>query len=685
MAGIRIDPTVPQASPEATEDAASAELEDLRDFFDNAAVGLHWVDASGVILRANQCELDLLGFDAAEYIGHNISEFHQSQEVLADILARLGRGETLHNYPATMVAKDGSARHVLIDSSVRFVDGEFGHTRCLTREITDQVHAEQALRETEALYHSLVGVLPALVVTTSPTGEIEDVDDNYREYTGLTREEARDWRQHQVIHPDDLDRAMAVWTTAIASGEPMQNEMRLRRHDGEYRWYLVQGTPVQGPDGEIIRWVTVNIDIEDRKRREAHDRYLAEATAKLVSPLGSTNMLAEIARLAVPGLADVCAIGLFDGTSETARIETALADEAQRPIIATVHLRRWKLRPGSGESISDAVTDGRMVLIPEFSPSWIEACAPDAGQRDAALAVRATSLLCVPLTSRGRTMGMATFATLASGRRYTEQDSTVLQEVAARLAIALENIRLYEDLRATAEELRRANVAKDEFLGLVSHELRTPLTAIRGNAEVLVRSFERIDEDSRTQALDDIAAESKRLERIIDNLLVLARLEQGQDLEREPTVVARVVERVIARHQRTDPHRRFELVESEPIRPVSFAADYLEQVIENLLTNAAKYSPANETITIEIARLDGEVTIRVLDRGHGIANQDAQRLFEPFYRSDATSQQASGLGIGLAVCKRLVEAHGGTIWARRRPGGGTEFGFSVPTLDDVES
>lgn len=122
------------------------ENEDIGDFFENAALSLHWVGPDGTILRANRYELDFLGYSRDEYEGHHISEFHADQEVIEDILSRLTRGETLTDYEARMVAKDGSTKHVLINSNVRWKDGEFVHTRCFTRDVTDQRVAEQQMR-----------------------------------------------------------------------------------------------------------------------------------------------------------------------------------------------------------------------------------------------------------------------------------------------------------------------------------------------------------------------------------------------------------------------------------------------------------------------------------------------------------------------------------------------------------
>jgi signal transduction histidine kinase len=247
-----------------------------------------------------------------------------------------------------------------------------------------------------------------------------------------------------------------------------------------------------------------------------------------------------------------------------------------------------------------------------------------------------------------------------------------------------ENQQARETAERIAEELRIANDAKDAFLGLVSHELRTPLTIIRGNAGVLAGKTSQLDEAARQEALVDIVHESERLHRIIENLLLLARAEQGIAPEAEPLLLIRVARKVVERHRQRYPGRPFEIVEHQEPRPVVFSEASLEQVIENLITNAEKYSPASEPIVIDVERLPHEVRIRVLDNGPGL-KQDAERLFEPFYRSAGSSGRAEGLGIGLAVCKRLVEAQNGRIWATNRPEGGSEFGFALPLIDDSTS
>ena len=527
----------------------------------------------------------------------------------------------------------------------------------------------------------LAETLPALVVTTTVDGEIDDIHEGYRAYTGLTLAEARDWETHQVIHPDDYERAMEAWTEALRSGEPMQNEMRLRRHDGVYRWHLMTAKPARDADGQLRRWVTISVDIEDRKRAEARDRYLAQATASLVSSIDAIALIRDIAQFAVPGLADVCSIALF--TAEGPRVETAVAFAGDEPYVAAIQLRRWRAAPGSPETVTELLLRGDPVFVSRVSGEWIEACAETEEQKQLALTLAATSLACVPLLVRGECRGTMIFVATRSERVYGEQDFAVFQEVASRLSIALENRELYDSLSRTAQELRRANEAKDEFLGLISHELKTPLTTIRGNAQILARNGGRIDEERQRVAFSDIEKESERLQRIVDNLLLLARPDQGLTPAPEPLLLRHVVGTVVARHRREHPERRFDVhTEGEP-RPVLFSEDCLEQVLDNLLTNAEKYSPAGSPIVIEIERSGGEVTLRVIDEGIGIDTDEG--LFEPFYRAPEATPYASGLGIGLAVCKRLVESQGGRIWACPRPGRGAAFAFTIPVLEDGDA
>jgi PAS domain S-box-containing protein len=242
-----------------------------------------------------------------------------------------------------------------------------------------------------------------------------------------------------------------------------------------------------------------------------------------------------------------------------------------------------------------------------------------------------------------------------------------------------ERRRVEDDLRTTAEALELSNGVKDEFLGLISHELRTPVTTIYGNAQLLRDRSDRLPDTSRREMVSDIAQDSERLLAIIENLLLLSRMQSGTTSELEPQLLTHVIRHEIDEFSRRHPDRDVRFSEV-PGHHVIVEADstHLVLLLQNLLTNAHKYGGADGPIEIALDTLDGEARVRVLDRGLGLDETDVERLFSPFYRSPEAQRTASGLGLGLPVCDRIVTALGGQMWAAPREGGGSEFGFALP-------
>jgi PAS domain S-box-containing protein len=235
-----------------------------------------------------------------------------------------------------------------------------------------------------------------------------------------------------------------------------------------------------------------------------------------------------------------------------------------------------------------------------------------------------------------------------------------------------------EALRAAAEALAASNQVKDEFLGLVSHELRTPVTTIFGNAHLLRGRAGLLATEEAEAMLTDIADESNRLLSIIENLLLLTRLSAGSPPELEPQLLAHITRNAVDGYRQHHQNRTITLtVEAGPM-VVEADRGHLEMLLDNLLTNANKYSPLSTEIEVVVGSDDHEATVTVLDRGIGIGDADESQLFTAFYRTDAAKMRTNGLGIGLAVCQRIVNSLGGRIWARPRDGGGTEAGFALP-------
>jgi two-component system sensor histidine kinase KdpD len=259
-------------------------------------------------------------------------------------------------------------------------------------------------------------------------------------------------------------------------------------------------------------------------------------------------------------------------------------------------------------------------------------------------------------------------------REFTPDDVNFLGAVANIAATAVQRAR-----QASVE--RRAQALRDAFIGVISHELRTPITTIYGSSKVLRRRLDSLDAAARTQIVEDIEAEADRLQRLVEDLLVLSRAEGGRvEVESEPMLVGRIVERAVAAERERWPGHRFELEIQPNLPAVAGEETYIEQVVRNLLTNAAKYGGDGSTIRVRVTAEAGDVAVRVIDDGPGVDPAEIERLFEVFYRSADAPRRATGSGIGLFVCRELVHAMGGRTWGRNGDDRGAEFGFSLPAF-----
>jgi len=232
---------------------------------------------------------------------------------------------------------------------------------------------------------------------------------------------------------------------------------------------------------------------------------------------------------------------------------------------------------------------------------------------------------------------------------------------------------------------RQGQGLREAFLGLLSHELRTPVTSIYAAATVLGQPERGLSEEVRADILHDIVAESDRLYRLVEDLLVLARFDEGLELVREPSLLQRVVPNVIAAEAPRWPRTELRVDVQRDLPAVMGDETSIQQVVRNLVSNAAKYGPPGQPVEITVGAGDQDgVAVRVLDRGPGIPDHETESIFAPFYRSTSTARVAGGAGIGLFVCRRLVEAMSGRIWSQPRESGGSEFGFWLPRYVPAE-
>jgi PAS domain S-box-containing protein len=228
---------------------------------------------------------------------------------------------------------------------------------------------------------------------------------------------------------------------------------------------------------------------------------------------------------------------------------------------------------------------------------------------------------------------------------------------------------------------RQRQTVRDAFIGVLSHELRTPVTTIYAGSKVLARGSSSLDEDVRRSVFDDIHIEAERLHRLVEDVIALTRFgEEEAEIGDEPVLLQRILPAVVRSEEARWPGVSFVLRQASGLPTVVADATYVEQVVRNLLSNAAKYGGPESHVEVVVEGAGEEVLVRILDDGPGFPQGEADKLFDLYYRSPSTAGAASGAGIGLFVCARLIRAMGGRIWATSRPGGGAEFGFSLRVM-----
>jgi len=288
------------------------------------------------------------------------------------------------------------------------------------------------------------------------------------------------------------------------------------------------------------------------------------------------------------------------------------------------------------------------------------------------------SWLAVPIPRRGEGIGLLEVDSTTPDA-FSAEDERLVATIGRALAGPV-------DIAARYAADRRAGELRDAFTGVISHELRTPITTIYGMSQVLRQRHRTMDPDALRQVIEDIEGEADRLRRLAEDLLVLSRTEGDRlRLTRDPLLIGHVVRRRIADESLRWPKHRFRATIPPGLPLVMGEEMYVEQVVQNLLSNAAKYSPAGSEISVVVGHEDDEVVVRVFDEGIGLPDESPEILFQLFYRAANAARQASGAGIGLFVCRQLIESMGGRVWARNRDPTGAEFGFALPLHDlDVD-
>ena len=513
-------------------------------------------------------------------------------------------------------------------------------TAGLGLHVVGQARQRRRTESVERRYRTLVEELPAALYISSldKTSNALYVSPAIVELLGYSLDE---WTRKpqlfdEILHPLDRDDVLTAIDAAKHAGEPYEAEYRVFRDNGSIVWVRDRAVTVRDARGRPLHWQGFLVDVTERKHAEIRYRALAEQLP-LITYIDTPYSTDEAAAYVSPQVEDILGYSLAEWEADPHFFVDHLHPEDRERVREAQRLARE-----SGEALEVEyrflAKDGRIV--------WLH---------DSYTVVRDET-----------------------GRPWYTQGYAL--DITARMQAQADRETLLSQAQMQNERLRELDRMKDEFVALVSHELRTPLTSIRGYLELLLEDAERFDQ-THTDWLSVIDRNSERLLCLVEDLLLKAQVNAGKvALTVKEIDIAAIVEHSVETGAPVATARGIALVSAaRPVPPVAADPVRLGQVIDNLISNALKFTPAGGRVEVRASERNGRARIEIADTGMGISPAEQERLFERFYRTaQAQTDAVPGVGLGLSIAKAIVEAHGGTISCESVEGAGTTFAIELP-------
>jgi PAS domain S-box-containing protein len=577
------------------------------------------------------------------------------------------RGESVVGYETVRVRKDGTLINASISAAPfgRSADGARGVV-ALIEDITAYTKAREAERRLSAILEATTD----FVGTADLAGNIMYLNVAARRMVGWEHEDLTG-KSIPDLHPDDVTALLlrVGIPTAIREGSWSGETAILGR---DRRRIPVSQVLLAHRDGNdrLAYLSTIIRDITERKRSEESQNFLVDASRVLSASLDERQIDDALTNLIVPRLADFCLMRVLDESGNCRRTASRHRDRTKTKLLDQAV--RFPLRGSHPVGAAHVLRTGERELVPEVTDIWLRSSAESIKQYELYCALAPTSMLIVPMRARDRVIGALTCGLTQADRRYNQGDADLVQDLAGRAALAIDNARLHS-------EARMAVRTRDEVLRIVAHDLRNPLNTIELATDLVreTRSAE-MPEEARRQ-LEIIRRSAKRASRLIRDLLDVALVEAGRlTIERKPVASSGLLKEVMELHGALAQEKHLQLEASVPRAAPCILADRerILQVFANLVGNAIKFTPQGGRILLAVEREENDARFSVSDTGPGISLEQQAHLFESFWQTPPS--KGGGAGLGLSICKAIVEAHGGSIWLDRREGQGATVFFTIP-------
>ncbi len=675
---------------------------------------IYIIDPAGCIATWNRGAQRIKGYSPDEIIGQPYAIFFTEEERRAgkpqNILSH-AEANGRYQEEGWRVRKDGSRFWAsVVMTALRDATGQLRGFAKITRDLTDRQRAdeearraaeeaaarrqaeidERKMRRSRDQLELILKNIAEGVTVLDDTGALVFVNDAAARLCGFESAAAMGavptsevLARYELFRedgtpfpPEELPGRRAL------QGTPSTAIVRFRvRGTGEERWSFLSAAPVFDEQGRVDLSVSVFREFTDRRRAEEAWKFLADASSALGASLDYQETLVQVARLAVPRIADWCGVDILGAGGSLEQLAVAHVDPAKMSL-AKEFRRRWPPPPTAAPY--QVLASGEPRLLPEISDAMIDASTPDPEHRRLAHALGLRSAMIVPLVVDRKPLGVITFVTAESGRRYGEQDLILATEIARRASLAVENARAYTEARTALQ-------TRDNFLAIASHELRTPLSGLMVLMTSLVRAastgrLAQLGPEGIRDRMMKAERQATQLARLVDRLLDVSRLSATDlRLERERVDFAEIARDAISRYEdeAADRGTRVELRVNGNTQGL-WDRSRIDQVITNLVGNALKYGRGAPVAVSVSASASGYLRLTVRDEGPGIPSEHQERIFGQFERA-ANTQNVPGMGLGLWLVRRIVAAHGGTITLDSNPGQGATFSVILPHTSDASS
>ncbi len=631
--------------------------------------GIFLTDKTGNITYVNPSLEKMFNIPASVSIGTHFSKYLTKKSALRSAIyfMKLTKGEGVKGVEFECVTHDKKKFPIEASASPIMRDGKFEGLLCNVRNITERRRAEENLLSEKEFSESSINSLPGVFYLFDKNGKFLRWNHNLEKVSGYSPREITAMHPLDFFNSDEKRIVETAIKRVFAKGNDSVEANLVGKSGRRIPYYFIGRRMLIDKEPYLIG---SGVDISGLIQVEKNLRFLSEASKILSSSLEYTKTLKNVAKLAVPEIADWCGVSM---ETDKGIEQLAVAHIDPKKVKWAKELNRKNPPdPNAKTGIPNILRTGQSEFYPDIPDEMLVKAAKNEQQLTLLRKLRFTSVMVVPMRIDKEVIGAISFVSAESGRHYTKSDLAIAESLGARAGIAIQNARLYTDAQ-------KAISLRNDFISLASHELKTPITSLKIYSQSLSRQFEKKGDSKFKAYFKKMDQQTDKLSLLVNDLLNISKIQQGKlDFTMGIVDLNIVVKDTVEVIQETT--KRHTIRIEGKIDKTVYADQYkIYQVLTNLLTNAIKYSPNADKVIVRLVPEKDFAVVTVQDFGLGIKEAYQKKIFEQYYRvENADEKTFPGLGMGLYISLEIVKRHGGIMNVVSAKGKGSQFSFTLP-------